>query len=93
MSTQNAETVVSNDAVELLTCFYNGLDKVVYSVAEQIAAQRPPENGMNIIQFDDVKQAGDKVLAALKDLVGAGKLEKIVAESIQTCFDEKTCSP
>lgn len=93
MSTQNTETVVSNDAVELLTCFYNGLDKAVYSVAEQIAAERPPQDGMNIIQFDDVKQAGEKVLAALRDLVGEGALDKIVAESIQTCFDEKTCSP
>ena len=91
MSTENT-TVVSNDAVELLTCFYDGLDKVVYSLAEKISKSRAPVDGRFVIEFDDVKEAGERVMDAVKALVDDGKLQKIIADSIQTCFDNKTCS-
>ncbi len=63
----------SSEAVSLLDCFDEGLDTVVYSMAECKAVERGSVDGNEVlIEVEDVKNAVDQFFTALLDLVASG---------------------
>ena len=89
---QDNQTVSSNEAFELLECFNDGIDEMVYSIAEKIAQERGKnDDGFWVIEKKDVAMAGKQVLSALKALVDNGKYNEILQQTMESCFDEKTC--
>jgi hypothetical protein len=95
MSTAETETraSLSAEAHEAIQCFYDGLDVIVRELAEEIAEARGSylEDKKTIaIETQDVKEAGNQVIEALKGLIKQGKLpEQLSAavENMQGCFN------
>jgi hypothetical protein len=91
---ENVTSTASSEALELLGCFYNGIDDLVYQIAEDVAraregASRAADRPVQI-EVADVKQAGDKVLAALRDMVKMGTLPADAGpalDAMKTCFE------
>lgn len=87
-------STLSSDAYELISCFYHGVDELVYEIAEEMARQRNPQaaasGGPIQIEVEDVTKAGRQVIQALKGLIGARKLPSELEEAfgnMQQCFD------
>ncbi|MFV0443643.1 MAG: hypothetical protein ACK5Q5_08730 [Planctomycetaceae bacterium] len=104
-TTTEPRTVLPGVAHDLISCFYDGVDVLVYQLAEQMARIRtstaPPEPVR--IEFGDVRSAGCRVVQAIQKL-SQGNL--VIPPDIQSalrcsdadslndmtsCFDLKTC--
>lgn len=86
---------LSEEAYDLISCFYNGIDEVVYSVAEQVAKERLRNSGGQVdleqpilIEIEDVREAGKRVIAAVQHLV---ELNKMPAEMMDALGGMKDC--
>jgi len=66
------------DAMELITCFYDGLDDIVRDVAEELAVERgsvlEDDPSIVAIEVEDVRQAGDLLLDAIKRMLTERRL-------------------
>jgi hypothetical protein len=86
------ETNISSEAYDLLDCFVGGLDKVVYEMAAEIARARSPKGtvaGPVQIEEEDVHQAGEHLLNALRELVTKGAVQPELAaiiSNVEQCF-------
>lgn len=64
---------LSNDAYELIQRYYDGVDVVVRTLAEEIAEARgsflEDEPGVVAIEVEDVQEAGRRVIESLKELL------------------------
>ncbi len=68
---------MSNDAYELISCYYDGIDDVVRELAEQIAIEQDSFLGDKktvAIEESHVRQAGLQVVERLRTLLKGGKL-------------------
>ncbi len=84
---------ISSDGVRLLDCFVDGLDDVVYEMAEELAKKRaagqtaPGEVAR--IEAEDIRSAGRIVLDHLRQLVREGKLPADLERALddaERCF-------
>ena len=92
MATVSPSTI-SEDAYELIGCFYDGVDEIVYAVAERMARERDPNAIPVQIEVVDVKNAGRAVIDALRPLTATGELPKEAEEAIasmQNRFSNKS---
>lgn len=80
---RTSESAISSKAYSLLDCFVDGLDEVVYEMAEEIAKNRVGRTGeLTVpvrIEADDVKQAGGQIIEYLRQLVATGKAPRELA--------------
>jgi hypothetical protein len=74
-------STLTSEAYDLIRSFYEGLDRVVYRVAEAIARNRTGIRSPNVVSIDeqDVRLAGERVLAALRG-AGLPELERAAGE-------------
>jgi hypothetical protein len=91
MSTVTHEVVISEDALDLLSCFYNGVDKIVYELALVAARERlqVKEGEFVEIEQQDVESAGDALLLHLRELDTKNAFTALLHGS-KSCFDAKT---
>ena len=89
------ESVISSEAYSLLDCFVEGLDDVVYEIAEEIARERTgiqaPRRPVRI-EAEDVKQAAARVVSFLQELVKSGRAPAglgDVLERLTLCLGSK----
>lgn len=89
-----ATSSISDEAYNLLGCFMDGVDNLVYEMAERLARERNPEivaSGQPIpIEVEDVREAGKLVLSALRGLVKASHLPHAMSADIdqmESCFE------
>ncbi len=84
-----ATSTLSSEAYDLIQCFYDGVDRMVYSVAESIARKRSGVAAPHVVQIEeeDVRQAGEQVLAALRR-AGAPDLLNAIGE-MDDCMSSK----
>jgi len=61
----NIESSISSDALGLLDCFTNGLDDVIYEIAEAIAARRTGSQQVEITRAD-IKEAANVFVVCLE---------------------------
>ncbi len=93
MSTANsihADTSISNEAYELLGCFVDGFDDIVYDIATQMARERCGESVEPVaIEVEDIRAAADAVMNAIRTQIASGKfpihLEKSIEEMVECC--------
>jgi hypothetical protein len=86
------ETNISSEAYDLLDCFVNGLDKLVYEIAAEIARARIT-GGSNAgpvkIAAEDVVEAGKRVIDAVKEQIkragGPSDLAAAISDA-ERCF-------
>ena len=86
------ETRISREAAALLDCCSTGLDKIVYEIAGQIARERSKTLPVRI-EAVDVRQAADKVIAAIRSQVDSNALPKeadAAMEGMETCLKAKS---
>ena len=86
-------SVLSDDAYELIECFYDGVDDLVYQLAEEMARKRNPSASPVQIEVEDVRAAGEAVVESLKRLFESGEIPDHVKEAIHgmgDCFDDRS---
>lgn len=95
--TPQVRSTASTEALELLNCFSDGIEDLVYQTAEVVARKRAcgslPSGKPVEIELQDVRQAGELVIAAIKKIVAAGSLPPDVGESVDEmhrCLNCKT---
>lgn len=92
-SSSSSTSSASDSAVELLGCFDEGLDRVVYQIAEEKARERGAVvAGVVQVETQDVKNAGDLFFQGIVELISSGKLPQQLASAVQSmkkCFDTK----
>jgi hypothetical protein len=83
---------ISSRAFDLLGCFVNGLDDVVYHVAEHIARLRvgkmDPAESVEV-ETEDVVKAGKTVIDLLRDQISHGQLGPDLTptlDQVERCF-------
>lgn len=91
---KKSDTVIANDAYDLLSCFANEFDDILYEVAEQIARQRGnvTHDGLVQIDFADVKQATGIVLQALRkeaSMPDAPEYLASIVDDASSCVESK----
>ncbi len=70
-------TSMSNEAYELISSYYDGIDDVIRELAEQIAVEQESFLGDKktvAIEESHVRQAGQQVVERLRTLLKGGKL-------------------
>lgn len=87
---------MSNDAYELIQCFYDGVDVVVRELAQEIAEERgsflKDDPNVIAIEVEDVREAGRRVVGSLRDLLKNKKLPAELEQSISQmgeCFSQQ----
>jgi hypothetical protein len=86
-------STASSAALDRLNCFSDGIDTLVYELAEELAKKRMSSSllpGRPIeIEVDDIEAAGELVIDAIKRFVAEGTLSKELGdavESMEGCF-------
>lgn len=74
-------STLSSEAYNLIQCFYDGMDRVVYRVAESIARERTHIHAPAVVRIEeqDVRQAWNCILSALRDATSP-ELKNALAE-------------
>lgn len=93
---RHCDTSMSDEAYDLITSYYNGVDVVVRELAEQIAADDesylPDDPTILAIEVRHVREAGRRVVESLRKLLKDGelplRLEQALAE-MENRFDNK----
>lgn len=69
-TSQTSCSSLSGEAYDLIDCFYNGVDRIVYEVAESFARKRTGIGSRDpvVIEAEDVRAAGAQVIEALSSL-------------------------
>lgn len=62
----NIESSISSEALDLLDCFANGLDDVMYELAEAVAARRTGRTNNVEICVDDIREAAKLFVECLE---------------------------
>lgn len=91
------DSIITSNALDLLTCFQDGLDDVIYQFAEEIAKKRQVESGSEsadlvTIDVQDVREAGEQLTAMIKQMVKAGQLSPEIESRVsimRECLDCK----
>lgn len=93
MATKDLNLVMSNDALELLTCYQDGLDEVIAQVAEDCAAERAASQpGLAVeVTVEDVRRAGQALLEAVREMVRLGKVSATAIDAFQGMNDCAGC--
>lgn len=97
MATQELQSdiVMTNDALELLTCFQDGLDTVVEQMAEQCARRRVEKSGLRRngleVTVEDVRLAGKIIAELVQNLVDQGQIPTSAHDAIQVMNDCVNC--
>ena len=97
MVTQELQTdiVMTNDALELLTCFQDGLDSVVAQLAEQCAKHRAEKSGIqkrNLeVTVEDVRLSGTIISELVRKMVDDGQIPRTAQDAIQSMNDCLDC--
>lgn len=91
MASVEHEVLISEDALDLLSCFYNGVDKIVYKLALVAARKRLAVSEGEFIEIEkqDVEEAGEAILLHLHGLDTKNEFETLLRGS-KSCFDSKT---
>jgi len=80
------ESSMSSQAMDLITCYYDGVDDIVRDLAEQVAFKQESflddGSGMVAVETEHVREAGRLVTEALRDLVSTGKAPPALSRSI-----------
>lgn len=81
---ESQKSVMTSEAYDLLDCFVAGLDDVIYEIAEGIAREkgRVSSDGTVEIQKDDIRDAAELALNAIRDQAGKA-IPKGAAEQIE----------
>lgn len=90
MSTGELQSVIADEAMSVLACFQDGLDNVVYSLAETFAVERCKDFEIVEITVADVKKAGDLLFGAYAKIAKENGVSKQATEQMKVCFDIKT---
>ena len=83
--TTTGTSTLSGEAYELISCFYHGVDDVVYRLAEAVARRRtgtPPDADVRI-EAEDVRIAGYQVVCALREYVDQEDIPEEMLEAIK----------
>ena len=86
-------SVISDEAYTLIGCFYDGVDEIVYKLAEEVARKRNPAVSPVQIEVDDVSAAGEVVMETLKRLFESGDISNDAREAIEgmgDCFENSS---
>ena len=92
---ESRQTMMSDDAFELLHCFYHGVNVYVRDLAEQIAISKcslVDDQKTVLITKEHVREAGDMAVAALGKLLKDGQLTPDAKKSLagmSNCFESK----
>lgn len=93
---QDTKSQITGEAYELINCFYEGIDEVVYKIAKELARERcsAEVSADELIQIDieDVRSAGQKVINMLRKAIAEGDLPQgMEAEvnAMDSCFSTK----
>lgn len=79
---------MSDEAFELINCFYDGVDVIVRELAEQIAAKDgQTKQGVLLIEKAHVEQAGWLVLEKLRTLLDDHQIPAEVKERFEGMSD------
>jgi len=103
MVTHNFDTVViSDNAINLLERFHSGIDKMVFSLAEEPARNRrirddQDESNLNAsrpgnvleVEQEDVRFAAASVLKALDELSIDEKFKKMIDDELGPCYENR----
>ena len=91
MASVEHEVLISEDALDLLSCFYNGVDKIVYKLALVAARKRLDASEGEFIEIEkqDVEEAGEAILSHLRDLDTKNEFGTLLRGS-KSCFDSKS---
>lgn len=89
------DSKMTDDAFELLRCFYDGLDELVEGIAFNIAKNQgsfSTKEGQSTVTIEQehVREAGKKVFEKLMDLVSEEKLPQEILshfENMMKCSD------
>jgi len=91
------KSVVSADGFKLLSCFYDGLDEAVYTLAEEVARKRQPERIASQdpieIEEQDVREAGCKIVKLLRELLREEQISLGMREAVEgmaNCFERSS---
>lgn len=78
---------LSNEAYDLITSFYDGVDEIVYEIAESLAKRRNDSSdaGESAVQIEveDVREAGRLVAEALRTAIHSKDLDSRIVERIE----------
>lgn len=86
------DTVVTSQALELMDCFEGGVADVVFRLAEEFARRRTENDDRSAlveVTAADVRQAGERIIAALRGLASEGRMppELVVRiDQMSQCF-------
>lgn len=93
---EQCDTSMSDEAYDLINCFYDGVDVLVRDLAEQIAVDEKSflSDDPNVVAIEvrHVREAGRKVIQALRSLLKDGEISPRMEDAISTmgnCFDVK----
>lgn len=92
----HCDTSMSDEAYDLITCFYDGVDEIVRELAEQIAADEqsflPDDPTTLAIEVRHVREAGRQVVDKLRSLLKDGNIPTRMEQAIRgmgDCFEGK----
>lgn len=94
--TAEVDSSMSDEAFDLITCFYNGVDVMVRELAEEIAEQEgsrlPDEPNVVAIEVRHVQEAGRRVIEAFRGLLKVGRVPKDLEDAVKGmggCFEHR----
>ena len=64
---------LSSEAYDSLQCYRSGLDDLVCDLAIQIARRRAPETAPVMVEIEDVREAGGRILQAIRGVIEVGQ--------------------
>ena len=86
---------MTNDALELLTCFQDGFDEFVAQTAEQCAADRAMASGTSQrlieVTIEDVRQAGAILQQLAQKMRAEGRIPAAALDALQSMNDCANC--
>ena len=88
------DIAMTGRALDLLGCFQGGVDDVVQQLAEDYAKQRQmPSFAGQVVMVDveDVRQAGQKLIEIIRDLVAKGQLPADLESRVQSMGECLNC--
>lgn len=87
--TEYGQTVLSDEAVDVLLCFDRTLGEIVLQLAESIARQRYPGEDRIRIDEEDIRRAGEQLLDSVKKMDNMPVELKLAVEEARGCLESK----
>ena len=79
------DVAINSDAMDVMDCFSNGMDGVVYSMAAHIATARGASEDGIVITVNDIEQAVSQVVNIMKNSDLSEDIKDSIASMLDCC--------